>query len=64
VTIREGAATSHLPARAVFGMVGAAPNTDWLAGHCALDRQGFVLTGAAAGGGPVSTAPAVPGFLL
>jgi len=50
VTIREGAATWHLPARAVFGMVGAAPNTDWLAGHCALDRQGFVLTGAAAGG--------------
>jgi thioredoxin reductase (NADPH) len=31
-------------------MVGAAPNTDWLSGHCTMDRQGFVMTGAAADG--------------
>lgn len=33
---------------AVFVMVGAAPNTDWLANLCALDEQGFVKTGPAA----------------
>lgn len=50
VTIRESGAEWRLPTRAVFVMVGAAPNTDWLAGHCTMDRQGFVMTGAAAGG--------------
>jgi thioredoxin reductase (NADPH) len=39
----------HLKARAVFVMVGAAPNTGWLNGQVALDSQGFVLTGVAAG---------------
>ena len=29
-----------------FVMIGAAPNTDWLAGCIALDPKGFVLTGA------------------
>ena len=38
-----------LNARAVFVMVGAAPNTDWLGGRVAVDRQGYVLTGADAG---------------
>lgn len=35
--------------RALFIMVGAAPNTDWLTGLVALDAKGFVLTGAEAG---------------
>jgi thioredoxin reductase (NADPH) len=39
----------RVKAKAVFVMVGAAPNTSWLAGHCRLDPHGFVLTGAAAG---------------
>jgi thioredoxin reductase (NADPH) len=39
----------RINARAVFVMVGAAPNTGWLQGRCRLDDQGFVLTGAAAG---------------
>ncbi len=30
---------------AVFVMVGAAPNTDWLSGIVKLDEKGFVLTG-------------------
>ena len=38
-----------LNARAVFVMVGAAPNTGWLQGRVAVDRQGFVLTGGEAG---------------
>lgn len=37
-----------LDARAVFVMVGAAPNTGWLGGRVAVDKQGFVLTGAEA----------------
>ena len=39
----------RLNARAVFVMVGAAPNTGWLDGRVAVDRQGFVLTGTDAG---------------
>ena len=38
-----------LDAKAVFVMVGAAPNTGWLEGRVAVDRQGYVLTGAEAG---------------
>jgi thioredoxin reductase (NADPH) len=38
-----------LNARAVFVMVGAAPNTGWLNGRVAVDAQGFVLTGETAG---------------
>jgi thioredoxin reductase (NADPH) len=38
-----------LNARAVFVMVGAAPNTGWLQGRVATDANGFVLTGADAG---------------
>lgn len=36
--------------RALFIMVGAAPNTDWLQGHADLDRRGFVCTGPDVGG--------------
>jgi thioredoxin reductase (NADPH) len=51
ITLRNRAtgAERRVATRAVFVMVGAAPNTGWLAGHCALDRAGFVRTGAAAG---------------
>jgi thioredoxin reductase (NADPH) len=38
-----------LNARAVFVMVGAAPNTGWLQGRVAVDANGFVLTGTDAG---------------
>ena len=37
--------------RALFIMVGAAPNTGWLGDLVATDEKGFVLTGAAVGGG-------------
>jgi thioredoxin reductase (NADPH) len=52
VTIRDGrgGAERRIAACALFIMVGAAPNTDWLSGLVALDDTGFVLTGEAAGG--------------
>ena len=51
ITIREGMGGEEwrLPARALFVMVGAAPNTGWLADLVALDGKGFVLTGPEAG---------------
>ena len=41
----------ELATRAVFVMVGAEPNTDWLSGLVQLDNKGFVLTGNAVGAG-------------
>ena len=39
----------RVPARALFVMIGAAPNTDWLGGIAETDERGFVLTGADVG---------------
>lgn len=53
VTLRD-ARTGELreiPTRALFIMVGAAPNTDWLSGLVELDEKGFVKTGPAVGAG-------------
>ena len=41
--------TRRLETRAVFVMVGAAPNTEWLSGCAELDEKGFVRTGSAVG---------------
>jgi thioredoxin reductase (NADPH) len=41
----DGTADRQVPAAGLFVMVGAAPNTAWLAGLAALDANGFVLTG-------------------
>ncbi|WP_299588172.1 FAD-dependent oxidoreductase [uncultured Tateyamaria sp.] len=41
----------RLDTRALFVMVGAAPNTDWLSGLVELDSRGFVKTGREVGGG-------------
>jgi thioredoxin reductase (NADPH) len=51
VTIRHAANGSEevVPTRALFVMVGAAPNTDWLTDLVKLDDKGFVLTGPAVG---------------
>jgi thioredoxin reductase (NADPH) len=40
-----------LNATALFVLIGSDPNTRWLADVIALDESGFVLTGAAGGGG-------------
>src|SRR5271168_2670838 len=54
LTIRElkTGATRRLESPALFIMVGAAPNTEWLSGLVELDKHGFVITGA----GPASAA--------
>ncbi len=45
LTINKEGEVWRLKSPAAFIMVGAAPNTSWLADHCALDPRGFVLTG-------------------
>ena len=51
VTIRNvGTGAEHrVDTRALFVMVGAAPNTGWLADCVMLDARGYVVTGADAG---------------
>ncbi len=51
VTIRSIATgeTRDIKTRALFVMVGAAPNTDWLTDLVTLDSKGFVVTGRDAG---------------
>ena len=51
VTIRDvdSGALRTVPVCAIFVMIGAAPNTNWLKGMVELDGNGFVLTGEAAG---------------
>ena len=50
ITIAGRDATRRIETNGVFIMVGAAPNTDWLAGLVALDDKGFVQTGRDVGG--------------
>lgn len=51
LTMRDKMAAQdwRLDTKALFVMVGAAPNTGWLSGHVALDPKGFVKTGEAVG---------------
>jgi thioredoxin reductase (NADPH) len=37
--------TNKVPANSLFVMIGAAPNTQWLAGMVDRDEQGFILSG-------------------
>jgi thioredoxin reductase (NADPH) len=48
-TNRATDASETRPVGNVFAMLGAVPNTEWLAGCLALDAQGFVATGSEAG---------------
>jgi thioredoxin reductase (NADPH) len=45
VTVRGPEGEWSVGCRALFIMIGAAPNTDWLSGLVELDRAGFVRTG-------------------
>jgi thioredoxin reductase (NADPH) len=45
VTLRTAAGEEVVPAAGLFVMVGAAPNTGWLADLVQLDPKGFVLAG-------------------
>jgi thioredoxin reductase (NADPH) len=51
VTVRNAktGATREFDTRALFIMVGALPNTEWLSGLVSLDEKGFVITGSRAG---------------
>lgn len=49
VTLRGPDGDTRIVTRALFVMIGAAPNTRWLAGLAETDAKGFILTGAAAG---------------
>jgi thioredoxin reductase (NADPH) len=48
--VRDGTCRT-LPTCALFVMIGAKPNTAWVSGTVDLDKNGFVLTGVAAGAG-------------
>jgi thioredoxin reductase (NADPH) len=47
--------------RALFIMVGAAPNTEWLSGLVKLDNKGFVITGSGADSAASPFATSLPG---
>jgi thioredoxin reductase (NADPH) len=49
ITLKTGESEQRIATRALFIMIGAAPNTDWLSGLAVTDEKGFVLTGTAAG---------------
>ena len=51
ITLRTKDSEQRIDARALFIMIGAAPNTGWLSGLAETDEKGFVLTGAVAGQG-------------
>jgi thioredoxin reductase (NADPH) len=64
LTIRDlkSGTSRDVDTRALFIMVGAAPNTEWLSGLVKLDDKGFVVTGSGAGvaGSPFATS--LPGI--
>jgi thioredoxin reductase (NADPH) len=49
VVVQRPSGPMEIATRALFVMIGAAPNTGWLSGVVATDPAGFVLTGADAG---------------
>jgi thioredoxin reductase (NADPH) len=56
VTFKTPNGERVIDSAALFIMIGAAPNTDWLSGLVATDEKGFVLTGAEVGrGSPYET---------
>lgn len=49
VTVKTPGGDKRVDTRALFIMIGAAPNTSWLSGLAETDERGFVLTGSDAG---------------
>ena len=64
VSIRDvkSGASRIVDTRALFIMVGAAPNTEWLSGMVSLDDKGFVVTGSGAGSPTSPFATSLPGI--
>jgi thioredoxin reductase (NADPH) len=57
----KSGATRSVDTRALFIMVGASPNTEWLSGLVDLDDKGFVITGASADSTASPFATSLPG---
>jgi len=55
-------ATRVVESRALFVMVGAAPNSEWLSGLVKLDDKGFVITGSGEGPATSPFATSQPGI--
>jgi thioredoxin reductase (NADPH) len=64
LTIRDAKtnATRIVDTRALFIMVGALPNTEWLSGLVHLDDKGFVITGSGADSAASPFATSLPGI--
>jgi thioredoxin reductase (NADPH) len=64
LTIRDvkTGASRRVDTRALFIMVGALPNTDWLSGLVDLDENGFVITGCGDGAAASPYATSLPGI--
>jgi len=64
LTIRDvkSGATRLVDTRALFIMVGAAPNTEWLSGLVRLDAKGFVITGSGEDSASSPFATSMPGI--
>ena len=64
VTIRDvkTGVSRVVDTHALFIMVGAAPNTEWLSGLVTLDDKGFVITGPGAGSAASPFATSLPGI--
>jgi thioredoxin reductase (NADPH) len=64
LTIRDvqTGASRVVDTRALFVMVGAAPNTEWLSGLVKLDNKGFVITGSGEGSAASPFATSLPGI--
>ncbi|MEA2919578.1 MAG: thioredoxin reductase [Bradyrhizobium sp.] len=64
LTIRDAksGASRLVDTRALFIMVGAAPNTEWLSGLVKLDDKGFVITGSGEGSAASPFATSLPGI--
>ncbi|MGD0493447.1 MAG: FAD-dependent oxidoreductase [Steroidobacteraceae bacterium] len=63
LTIRHAKSntTRLINTNALFIMVGASPNTEWLSGLVRLDEKGFVITGAGVGPSASPFATSMPG---
>jgi thioredoxin reductase (NADPH) len=63
LTIRDTrtGASRIVDTRALFIMVGAAPNSEWLSGLVKLDDKGFVITGSGVGSAASPFATSLPG---
>jgi thioredoxin reductase (NADPH) len=62
ITDRKTGFSREIASRAMFVMVGAAPNTEWLAGLVDLDDKGFVRTGTACGQSESPYVTSLPGI--